>query len=415
MLDACTPDSGIEEGLEELMNTRLALPLALILGSLVSCRPASPPPPPAPQPADKAELRDAALDSIQKGVAFLESRDPKGEGRWMMSAGITAVVLLAHFQSPLELSEKTHPYLWKGLRWLQSLQKPDGAIFNPQEGNSNYVTSVAILAMVHSGDPRFRHTVESARDFLVRSQWTEGVHGGGFGYQDKAKTKDHPYADIVNTEFALEALHHAGLPADHPAWKRAVKYLQSCQHNSEYNKATWVSDIGVYRGGFVYHPGGESKADSKKTADGKEILLPYGSVTYAGIKSMIYAHLSKDDPRVRAAVDWIRKNWTLDSNPGFDIKRDKNLGKQGYFYYFATFAKTLHALGEEVIKDSEQVEHRWREELAARVVSLQKENGRWKNEWHDRWFESHEELATSYAMIALSFALMKKKRIETDD
>jgi hypothetical protein len=42
------------------------------------------------------------------------------------------------------------------------------------------------------------------------------------------------------------------------------------------------------------------------------------------------------------------------------------------------------------------------------VTSLQKEDGSWKNEWHDRWFESHEELATSYAIIAVSFAVKKK-------
>jgi squalene-hopene/tetraprenyl-beta-curcumene cyclase len=325
----------------------------------------------------------------------------------MRSAGITAVVLLAHFQADQEFSKTSHPALWKGLDWLKSLQKPTGAIFHPQEGNSNYVTSVSVLAMVLSGDGAYKGTVDLAVKFLIDTQSTDKTYEGGFGYQDKAKTKEKPYADIVNTEFALEALNRAGLDPSHPAWERAVTYLQRSQHNSEYNEASWVSDIGDYRGGFVYHPGGESKAGSGPDVEGKDVSLPYGSVTYAGIKSMIYAHLDRDDPRVMAAVDWIKRNWTLEENPGFDVKRDKKLGKQGYYYYFMTFAKALHALGEDEITDNGFVKHNWRKELTARVVSLQASDGSWVNSDNDRWFESHKPLATSYAIIALSYALMK--------
>jgi squalene-hopene/tetraprenyl-beta-curcumene cyclase len=394
--------------MEEPMN-RSILSVLLISALFVAagCSKKSAPPPPAPAALAKDDWRAKGLEAVKKGLDFLKTRDAEGKGVWMKSAGISSLVLLAHFQSLVEVSPKTHPHLWNGLNWLQSLQKPNGSIYHPQEGNSNYVTSVTALAMILSGDSQFNDTVSAAREYLISNQMTEGVYTGGFGYEDKAKTKDDPYADIVNTEFALEALRKAGLPADHAAWKRAVKYMENCQHNSEYNKAIWVSDIGEYRGGFVYHPGGASKAETLKTADGKEIHLPYGSVTYAGIKSMIYSHLKKDDPRVKAAVDWVRRHWTLEENPGFDIKRDPNLGKQGYFYYFTTFAKALHALGEEVIEDMDSVKHPWRQELVSRIVGLQNPDGSWKNNWHSRWFESHEEVATSYAVIALSFALMK--------
>ena len=33
-------------------------------------------------------------------------------------------------------------------------------------------------------------------------------------------------------------------------------------------------------------------------------------MTYSGLKSMIYAGLTKDDPRVKAAVQWIRSTTT---------------------------------------------------------------------------------------------------------
>ena len=44
-------------------------------------------------------------------------------------------------------------------------------------------------------------------------------------------------------------------------------------------------------------------------------LRSYGSLTYTGFKSMLYAGLSKKDPRVQAAYQWIRSHWDLDANP----------------------------------------------------------------------------------------------------
>ena len=62
-------------------------------------------------------------------------------------------------------------------------------------------------------------------------------------------------------------------------------------------------------------------------------------MTYAGLKSMIYAGLTPDDPRVKAALDWLKTNYTLDSNPG--------LGEAGLYYYYDTFARALDAMGQE--------------------------------------------------------------------
>ena len=56
-------------------------------------------------------------------------------------------------------------------------------------------------------------------------------------------------------------------------------------------------------------------------------------MTYAGLKSMIYAGVDKDDQRVTAARKWITQFYTIEENPG--------MGQQGLFYYYQTFAKTL--------------------------------------------------------------------------
>ena len=55
----------------------------------------------------------------------------------------------------------------------------------------------------------------------------------------------------------------------------------------------------------------------------------------------------KDDPRITAAMTWLKKTYTLDENPG--------LGKQGLFYYYHTFAKALDAVGQKEFVDAKGV------------------------------------------------------------
>ena len=70
-------------------------------------------------------------------------------------------------------------------------------------------------------------------------------------------------------------------------------------------------------------------------------------MTYAGMKSYIYANLEKDDPRVRAAYDWIRSNWSLDGHVGL---KDPN---QGRFYYYQMMSKGLLVYGEAELVEKE--------------------------------------------------------------
>jgi squalene-hopene/tetraprenyl-beta-curcumene cyclase len=144
-------------------------------------------------------------------------------------------------------------------------------------------------------------------------------------------------------------------------------------------------------GGFIYTPakGGESKAGVTENGGHSS----YGSMTYAGLKSMIYAGLKKDDPRVAAATQWIRKNYTLKENPG--------MGQQGLFYYFQTMARTLHVLEVQQFEDASGKSHDWKADLTARLKELQQPNGSWTNP-ADRWYEGDPNLVTAYCLIALA-------------
>ena len=122
-------------------------------------------------------------------------------------------------------------------------------------------------------------------------------------------------------------------------------------------------------------------------------------MTYAGLKSMIYAGVGKDDQRVQAAVKWIRKNYDVKSNPG--------MGDAGVYYYFHTFAKALEALKLDVVEDEAGQKHDWRAELIGELAKRQREDGSWVNP-NDRWLEGDPNLVTGYVLLTLSHCQPKK-------
>lgn len=125
-------------------------------------------------------------------------------------------------------------------------------------------------------------------------------------------------------------------------------------------------------------------------------LRAYGSMTYAGIKSMIYAGLSKDDPRVQAAVQWIGSNYTLNENPG--------MGSDGQYYYYVMFARALDAFGAPTLTTTSQTQQAWAQDLVTQLSTLQNADGSFRSV-DDRWMEDNSVLITAYSLVALQHAL----------
>jgi squalene-hopene/tetraprenyl-beta-curcumene cyclase len=241
--------------------------------------------------------------------------------------------------------------------------------------------------------------------FLKDNQWDERQGKspddpwyGGAGYGE------HKRPDLSNTQMMLEALRDSGLSANDPAYKKALVFIQRCQMRGESNDQPLAH--GATQGGFIYTPvnGGESKAGTVEI-DGRNELRCYGSMTYAGFKSMLYAGLRRDDPRVQAALDWIRRYWTLEYNPNMP----ETQSRQGLFYYYHVLGRALAAYGENVIRDQAGREHAWRHELVERLARTQREDGSWVNE-ADRWMEGLPALTTAYAMLALESAYPASER-----
>ena len=293
-----------------------------------------------------------------------------------------------------------HPAVLKGVEYVLRFVQPDGGIYAEADGMPNYHTSVALMALASLKDRARQETITKAQNYLKKLQWDEGegyeassLWYGGAGYGNSKRP------DLSNTQMMLEALHQSGLAEDDPVYKKALVFVERCQMLGETNDQAFAKES--VDGGFVYSPAnaGESKAGTEIVGD-RPRLRSYGSMTYAGFKSMLYAKVDRNDKRVQAAMDWIRRTYTLDKNPNLPEEQSK----QGLYYYYHVFARAMQAWGEETISDSQEAPHEWRTELCSKLSSLQREDGSWINE-ADRWFEGNPHLVTAYAVLALQTAL----------
>jgi len=365
-------------------------------------------------PADRASADQALL----RGAAFLvASTEGAGtaddSGLWGAGGrpdpGITALVVSALMAVPVDQRSPEHTAaITRGLAHLRSLQTEDGSIHVGGQLVS-YVTSASVLALTETGDPADLERVRRATAYLKVLQADEGEgygpdhkYYGGIGYGGDERP------DLSNVWLAASALEAAGISDDDEALAKMVKFLERTQNRTESN------DLVLVEGGVTIRPGndggagyapGQSKAGTVTLPDGSVSPRSYGSMTYALLGCYLFAGIDKSDPRVVAAFDWIRANYTLDLNPGFESSGDPSAPYQGLFYYFNAMAKALHAYGEETIVDADGVAHAWRSELAGRLVSLQRPDGSWVNENSPRWWEGNPVLATAYAMITLDEAL----------
>jgi squalene-hopene/tetraprenyl-beta-curcumene cyclase len=339
----------------------------------------------------------SAARVTERGIAFLRPRqDAKGGWSTQREPGITALVVTALLRSGQVAPGD--PAVMKGLGYLEGFIGPKGGL--SEAPHANYSTSIAIMAFREANaNGRYDRVISAGQDFLKAVQWDEGegksrgdAFYGGAGY---GGSNSRP--DLSNTAFFIDALRETGLPADDPTLQKAIIFVSRCQNlKSEFNDQAWAGKIND--GGFVYTAanGGQSMAGQ----DDGGGLRSYASMTYAGLKSMIYAGLLRDDPRVKAALAYIKAHYTLDENPG--------LGQQGLYYYYHTFAKTMAVLAQPALADANGQSHDWKAELTAALAKRQQSEGGWVNS-ADRFMEGDPNLVTAYALLALAYTRLSKK------
>ncbi len=337
--------------------------------------------------------RAALLQPIVRlGIDYLRTQGQQSDGSYSSAMGpsVTALATTALVRNGVSHDD---PAVIKAVEYLQQFVQPDGGIYQKGTPYRNYETclATALLAEVNQ-QGQYDETIAAAEAFIKQLQWDQDENVdpsdpryGGAGYGK------HRRPDLSNTSFFIDTLKAVGRGPEDEALQKALAFVSRCQNRYSQHNTTEFATRNP-DGGFYYTPAAGGQSQAGTTANGG--LRSYASMTYAGLKSMIYAGVEPEDPRVQAAYDWIREHYSLRSNPGMQ--------NAGLYYYYHTFAKALDALGVEHVVDADGTQHDWRMELIQEVARRQRPDGSWVNT-NARWFEGDPNLVTSYALLALGY------------
>lgn len=344
------------------------------------------------------QTNQAIDSSVSVGISFLKNRGQAADGSFSPESGVAVTALCVRAILENRPTEVDSPAIQKAIDVILANVQSDGGIYVKGSSHRNYETSIAVSALAAANkDDRFDSQLKRAEAFLKDIQWdeSEGVSPsdpayGGAGYGS------HSRPDLSNTAFMINALHDLGRNGEDEAIKKALMFVSRSQNLAGHGNDLPYADA-EGDGGFYYTPaaGGETKVIDGDARDSGGGLRSYGSITYAGFKSLIHAGLTQSDPRVLAAMEFIQKTYSLSENPG--------MGKAGLYYYYHTFAKALHAAEIRVLTDSDGNNHIWNRELAATLIAAQQEDGSWVNDDNGRWMEGNRNLVTAYSLLALAY------------
>ncbi len=323
-------------------------------------------------------------------VAFLrQSQGADGSFSSQAGPGVTGLVAAALLSIG---APKNDPMVDKAIVYLLNTKRPDGGLYAEGSRHANYETCLAIMALSKANEQgQYDGVLQGAQRFVKGEQWDEGEGlgpkdpaFGGAGYGSKSRP------DLSNTSFFIEALRSTGVEESDPAIQRALAFVNRCQNlESPANDTPFASKLND--GGFYYTPaaGGDSMAGKDEATGG---LRSYASMTYAGLKSMLYAGVGPEDFRVKAATKFLKKNYSVTSNPG--------MGPAGLFYYLQTMSKALAMVGAETF-ESDTGSRSWRSDILEQLQKTQKVDGSWTNP-EPRWMEGDPNLVTGYALLTLA-------------
>ncbi len=335
------------------------------------------------------QLDDSA--GVQRAaIAFLrQSQAADGSFSSQAGPGVTGLVAAALLSVGVPSED---PVVSKSIDFILNTRRDNGGLYAEGSRHANYETCLAMMALSKANaDGKFNEILQSAQKFVKREQWDEGEGinpkdpaFGGAGYGSKSRP------DLSNTAFFIEALRTTGVAQDDPAIQRALAFVNRCQNlESPANDTPFASKLND--GGFYYTPanGGDSMAGKDEATGG---LRSYASMTYAGLKSMLYAGVSQEDYRVKAALKYLSKNYSVTSNPG--------IGAAGHYYYLQTMSKALSVAGVTNF-NSESGKRAWKSDVLDQLKKTQKVDGSWTNP-EPRWMEGDPNLVTAYALLTLS-------------
>ena len=301
-------------------------------------------------------IRQQARQLAGGGLAYLGRRQ-NSSGAWLGRYGpaVTALVVRGFLEAGVSTG---NIHVQRGLRFIESNRRSDGGFYNNVE--PAYNTAIVLRTLSMLPEPRYQRQARRGLAFLHQqlqaSIPTPGSDAAWYAHRSLFRSR------ILGNRFAQS--------------EKTV--------SRQITAGLWIS-------GKVLDPH-ERRADA--------VLTQYGSITYAQLKSMIYAGLQARDPRVVHLSHWIAAHYALNYNPAEN-------GSQGLYYYYVVFARVLRAAGRTRVVDADGVSHNWRRNLVTALARRRRANGSWKNGAGSAWLEGNPVLATTYAVLALDQVMRK--------
>ena len=287
--------------------------------------------------------QDAAPDpkqyeaTVNKAIDFLRVKGQAADGSFskQVGIGVTALAvtgLLRHGRSPDDPTRRQRPQVPRKRPAHRRHPPPNGRL-------KTYETCVAVVCLEEANrGGTYDEILKKADKFLKEIPFDAAE-----GHDPAASISAEP-ATAAKDGLTSPTRLTSSTPSKPPATarmteaiKNALVFVNRCQNLESAHNTRRSPTRSTTAASTTPLPGRGDDADK----DGG--LRSYGAMSYSGLKSMIFAGVKEDDPRVKAVVKWIGKNYDLKTHPG--------QGNSGLFYYYHTFAKALDTFGHDTIED----------------------------------------------------------------
>lgn len=207
---------------------------------------------PSPRPVRAAEtvkMDEPTKDSVGRGLAWLKSSQ-RADGAWgpHHPTAMTAFALLAFMANGHVPNQGLYgPEVSKGVRYLLSSARGDDGYLVGREGGNMYAHGMATLALSQvfgmTGDDEVKKVLKRAVDLIVKTQ----NHEGGWRYNPQPTDAD--ISATIMQVMALRGAKDGGLHVPNETLAKAVAYIGRCrdQRTGGYKYQPYSSGAGYAR------------------------------------------------------------------------------------------------------------------------------------------------------------------------
>jgi squalene-hopene/tetraprenyl-beta-curcumene cyclase len=332
---------------------------------------------------------------------------------------LTPFVLSVLMCVPEDVFEPPHKGVARALDFLRRHSAGNGALGldDPEILEyPNHSTAWALRCLLASSREGDRGLVCRMVGFLIAAQYSEArgfppthLAYGGWGFAAPRALGVAEHMDISHTRHVLEAIRAADefieelvVPAQ--VYERALRFLRLVQRHPAEDRPhprplDWPDDAPEWDGRAPTFDGGFYFSPVVLTANkgGWERQPPhwrsYATATCDGLLALLAAGVSPNDPRVKAAGEWLAHHPRLDYPEGVPTEPPGPWGAAIRFYHFAvraTCLATFDAPGD------------WRDTLTDELAARQESDGRFVNRDSHLMKEDDPLICTALAASALS-------------